>query len=152
MNALKYLPWRSLTLAAILSVIVVKAADLWLVRILGQLGNTSVLMKFLLTPTGSTLLFFCVGLAIGSLGVLFLEKFEARRAIDSSSLWALVLCILISLWVIGQLNVGGLSLGEVNYTHDRYRCRRLLERTILQALMPVSPIVVVNTAMQKKYT
>ncbi len=116
-NALKYLPWRSLTLAALLSVIVVKAADLWIGRILGQLDNTSVLMKFLLTPTGSTLLFFCVGLAIGSLGVLFLEKFEVRQAIDSSSLWALVLCILISLWLIVQLNIEGLSLGEVHYTH-----------------------------------
>lgn len=115
-NALKYLPWRSLTLAALLSVIVVKATDLWIERILGQLDNTSLLMKFLLTRTGFTLLFFGVGLAIGSLGVLFLEKFEVRRAIDSSSLWALVLCILISLWLVVQLNIGGLSLGEVHYT------------------------------------
>jgi hypothetical protein len=117
-NALKYLPWRSLTLAALLSVIVVKATDLWIGQLLGQLGSTSLLlMKFLLTPTGSTLLFFCGGLAIGSLGVVCLEKFEARRAINSSSLWALVLCILISLWIVVQVNVKGLSLGEVNYTH-----------------------------------
>jgi hypothetical protein len=117
-NALKYLPWRSLTLAALLSVIVVKATDLWIGQLLGQLGSTSLLlMKFLLTPTGSTLLFLCGGLAIGSLGVACLEKFEARRAINSSSLWALVLCILISLWLVVQLNVKGLSLGEVNYTH-----------------------------------
>lgn len=117
MNALKYLPWRSLTLAALLSVVVVKATDLWIGRLLGQLGNTSLLMKFLLTPTGSTLLFFCVGLAIGSLGVAFLEKFEVRQAIDSSSLWALVLCILVSLWLVVQLNIEGLSLSEVHYTH-----------------------------------
>ena len=117
MNALKYLPWRSLILSAILSVIVIKATDLWVGRILGQLGNTALLMKFLLTPTGSTLLFFCIGLAIGSLGVLFLEKVEAHRAINSSSLWALVLCILISLWLVVQLKIGGLSLGTVSYTH-----------------------------------
>jgi hypothetical protein len=116
-NALKYLPWKSLTLAAFLSVVVVKAADLWVGRLLGQLDSTSVLMKFLLTRTGFTVLFFCAGLAVGSLGVLFLEKFEAHRAIYSSSLWALVLCLLISLWLIVQLNIEGLSLGAVHYTH-----------------------------------
>lgn len=117
MNALKYLPWRSLSLAALLSVIVIKAADLWIGRILGQLDRTSVLIKFLLTPTGATLLFFCVGLAMGSLGVAFLEKFELHRTINSSSLWALALCILISFWLIVQLNIEGLSLGGVHYTH-----------------------------------
>jgi hypothetical protein len=116
-NALKYLPWRSLILAALFSVIVVKATDLWIGRILGQLNNTSLLMKFLLTRTGFTLLFFCAGLAIGSLGVLFLEKFGEHRAIDSASLWALVLCLLIGLWLILQLNIEGLSLVEVHYTH-----------------------------------
>lgn len=117
MNALKYLPWRSLTLSALLSVIVIKASDLWIGRLLGQLDNTSLLLKFLLTRTGFTLLFFCAGLAMGSLGVLLLEKFEAHRAIDSANLWALVLCILISLWLIMQLNIKGLGLGEVHYTH-----------------------------------
>jgi hypothetical protein len=114
-NSLKYRPWRSLVFAALLSSLVVKMTDLILGQILNHFIGAELWMKFLLTKPGFTLLSVCSGLAIGSLGVVFLEQFENDRMFYSSTLWILVGCILISLWLILRLDIGGLSLVKIHY-------------------------------------
>lgn len=117
MNSLKYLPWRSLFLAAFLSVTVVKAADLMLGWTLSHLSSAEVLIKLLLTKPGFTLMYLCAGLAIGSLGVIFFKQLGNDSALYSSTLWALGGCLLISLWLVLHLDVGGLSLVKIHYIH-----------------------------------
>jgi hypothetical protein len=117
MNSLKYLPWRSLFLSSLAGIAIVKAADWIADRIVNRQDNTFVLMKLLLTRSGFTLLYICAGLAVGSLGVIFLERFERNSPIYSATLWALVLCLLIGLTLVRHLGLAGLSLGEVHYIH-----------------------------------
>ncbi len=117
MNSLKYLPWRSLFLSSLVGIAIVKAADLIVDKIVNRLDSTSVLIRFLLTPSGFTLICACAGLAAGSLGVIFLERFERSSPIYSSTLWALVLCTLISLWLVQHLGIAGLSLIGIDYVH-----------------------------------
>ncbi len=115
MNAFRQLPWRSLLLAAILSVTVVKAVDYLIARGL-ELGSNTALLKLLVTPAGSLLLFGCGGLAIGGLGVLCLERVGSAR-IQSNVLWAFVLCLLLCLWLLAQLPVAGLGLVIFSQVH-----------------------------------
>jgi hypothetical protein len=94
---------------------VAKAADLIMGQVLNHFSGTNLWMRFLLTKPGFTLMSICIGLAIGSLGVVFLEQFENDRIFYSSTLWILAGCILISLWLILHLDIGGLSLVKIHY-------------------------------------
>ena len=117
MNAFKQLPWRSLLLAAILSVTIVKAVDYIVIKGLELLGSSAVLLKLLVTPAGSLLLFGCGGLAIGGLGVLCLERVGSPYRIQVNALWAFVLCLILSLWLLAQLPVEGLGLVIFSQVH-----------------------------------
>ncbi|WP_404784277.1 hypothetical protein [Altericista sp. CCNU0014] len=117
MNSLKYLPWRSLFLASLLGVVAVKIADAIAGSAVNRLDSHSALIGLLLTRSGFTLIYACAGLAVGSLGVFFLERFERGSSIYSSTLWALVLCLLVGLWLFQHLDIAGLSLVEIHYIH-----------------------------------
>jgi hypothetical protein len=116
-NAFKQLPWRSLFLAAILAVIIVKAFDYVVAQSLSILSPDATILKLLVTPAGGLLLFGCGGLAIGGFGVLCLERFGNVRLIHSNTLWALILCLLVSLWFLSQLPVGGLGFVAFSEAH-----------------------------------
>ncbi len=116
MNALKQLPWRSLFLAAILAVVVVKALDFILSFLLRSSGSVS-LFELLVTPTGAIFLFFGGGLAVGGLGVLFLEQLKMVVRIYPAILWALVPCLGLSMWLATFLPLGGLGLSDVTQIH-----------------------------------
>jgi hypothetical protein len=111
-NALKQLPWRSLFLAALLAVIIVKALDYIAVKGLSTLNSDSTILNLLVTRPGELLLFGCGGLAIGALGVLCLERFGNVRLINANVLWALILCLLITLWLLSQLDVAGIGFAQ----------------------------------------
>jgi hypothetical protein len=117
MNALKQLPWRSLFLAAILAVIIVKAFDFSIAQGLSALSPDATILKLLVTPAGGLLLFGCGGLAIGGLGVLCLERFGNVRFIHANTLWALTLSLLVTLWLISRLPVDGLGFATFSETH-----------------------------------
>lgn len=117
MNTLKYLPWRSLFLASILAVVVMKAIDLLAARSVLHLGNSSALAQLLITPAGYILLFVCGGLALGGLGVSFLERLAANGPIYASTLWALVLCLLISAAIATYFPIDGLGLAGLSQPH-----------------------------------
>jgi hypothetical protein len=111
-NTLKQLPWRSLFWAALLSVIIVKAFDFVVALGLTALPRDTTILKLLITPAGGLLLFGGGGLAIGGLGVLCLERFGNVRLINANILWALILCLLITLWLLSFLNVAGIGFAQ----------------------------------------
>jgi hypothetical protein len=117
MNVFKQLPWRSLCLAATLAVIIVKAFDYLIAQGLSTLSSDATLLKLLVTPAGGLLLFGCGGLAIGGFGVLCLERFGNVRFINANTLWALILCLLLALWLISQFPVDGLGFVTFSETH-----------------------------------
>lgn len=117
MNAFKQLPWRSLFLAAALAVIIVQAFDYAAATAFAILSPEAGIQKLLVTPTGGLLLFGGGGLAMGCLGVLCLERVGEVRTIYPNVLWALVLCLLISLWLLSQLPINGLGLVAPSQAH-----------------------------------
>jgi hypothetical protein len=117
MNAFKQLPWGSLFLAAILAVTIVKAIDYVAIQSILLLKTDAALYRLLATPAGGLVLFGCGGLAIGGLGVLCLERVGRLRIIQNNILWALVLCLLISLWLLSKLPVDGLGLVAFSQIH-----------------------------------
>jgi hypothetical protein len=111
-NALKQLPWRSLFLAALLAVVIVKAFDYVVVKGLLTFDSNATISNLLVTGPGVLLLFGGGGLAIGGLGVLCLERFGNVRFINANVLWALILCLLIMLWLLSQLDVAGIGFAQ----------------------------------------
>lgn len=94
-----------------------KAVDLVAVSSLATLRSTAAITQLLITPTGYILIFVSGGLAVGSLSVAFLETLERNRSVYISTLWALVLCLLISLWLGSQLPLAGLGLVQLTQGH-----------------------------------
>ncbi|NJM77860.1 MAG: hypothetical protein HC852_21385 [Acaryochloridaceae cyanobacterium RU_4_10] len=113
MNSLKYLPWRSLFLAAILAVITMKAIDFLLWKSFDYTASSS-FAELLSTKMGNLLFLFCEGLAVGGFGVLYLERVGRVGPIYASTLWALVLCLLISLWLGTFVRIAGLGLVDIS--------------------------------------
>ncbi len=111
MNSLKYLPWRSLSLAAILAVATMKVIDFVLGKSL--LNSASAFTELLLTPAGSLVVYLCEGLAIGGLGVLYLERVGRTGPIYAAVLWALAFCLFLSLVLATYINIPGFGLQEV---------------------------------------
>lgn len=117
MNALKQLPWRSLFLAALLAVLIVKSLDFAISQAIAIVGPDAAIFKLLVTPAGGLLLFGCGGLAVGGLGVLCLERIGNLRFINANILWSLILCLLIVLWLASKIPVAGLGLADLSQVH-----------------------------------
>jgi len=96
---LKSLPWASLLQVAGLAVLLATAADLLLAQAFGILiqGLAGPLLPFLrlvmlVLPLGA-------GFGIGALGIVILERLFANLYIDTGTLWALVPCIVLVLFL-----------------------------------------------------
>ena len=116
MNSLKYLPWRSLFLVAILAVITMKAIDLMLWKSFSS-AESSGFAELLSTKIGNLLFLFCEGLAVGGFGVLYLERVGRVGPIYTSTLWALVLCLFLCLWLGTYIPIAGLGLVDISQLH-----------------------------------
>jgi hypothetical protein len=115
-NSLKYLPWRSLFWVAILAVITMKAIDFVLWKSFGY-AESSGFVELLSTKTGNLLFLFCEGLAVGGFGVLYLERVGRVGPIYTSTLWALVLCLFLCLWLGTYIPIAGLGLVDISQLH-----------------------------------
>jgi hypothetical protein len=115
-NSLKYLPWRSLFLVAILAVITMKAID-FLVWKSFDYTESSGFAELLSTKIGNLLFLFCEGLAVGGFGVLYLERIGRVGPIYTSTLWTLILCLFLSLWLSTYLPMKGLGLVDISEVH-----------------------------------
>jgi hypothetical protein len=96
---LKSLPWASLLQVAGLAVLLATAADLLLAQAFGILvqGLAGPLLPFLrLVMLALPLV---AGFGIGALGVVILERLFTNLHIDTGTLWALVPCIVLVLFM-----------------------------------------------------
>jgi hypothetical protein len=115
-NSLKYLPWRSPFLVAILAVLTMKAIDFILWKSFDYAASSG-FAELLSTKIGNLLFLFCEGLAVGGFGVLYLERIGRVGPIYTSTLWTLVLCLFLSLWLGTYLPMKGLGLVDISEVH-----------------------------------
>lgn len=99
LRRLKFLPWRSLLQAAVITMFIVAALDYLLV--LGSMQNDAIgrVVSFVYAPPMNILLTIAAAVGIGVLAVYLLERFYQQVIINTPSLWALVLCLIVVLFL-----------------------------------------------------
>lgn len=110
---LKMLPWRSLFQAAVLTGLVVLVLDFVLNVVVSMFPIMGPILGTLFSPPLGILIVFAIAIGVGALSVIFLERID-RPEINTSSLWALVLCLII-VFLIRSLLPPPVLLIEINY-------------------------------------
>lgn len=95
LQRLKYLPWRSLILTAILTVLAVALLELLLLTMVQHLPTVLPLLILLFNPPLGLLVTLGAALGVGALAVLILER-QFQPVITAGGLWALVFCLAIA--------------------------------------------------------
>ncbi|MEM8806783.1 MAG: peptide chain release factor 1 [Cyanobacteria bacterium P01_G01_bin.38] len=119
LRPLKYLPWGTLFQIAGLATVAGGLIERLLISSLSQFNLLSRLTSLFLFVE---VLQFGLGFGTGALGVIILERWFSRLSINASVLWALVGCLVLTLWlktllpfiwVVGldQLSIVGALLG-----------------------------------------
>ena len=109
LQRLKYLPWRSLILTAILTVLAVALLELLLLAMVQHLPTVLPLLIVLFNPPLGLLVTLGAALGVGSLAVLILER-QFQPVITAGGLWALVFCLAIAIFLRQLLPVPTLFL------------------------------------------
>ncbi len=102
MRRLKLLPWRSLLTLASLTMLVVFLAELVLVASM-QLPVVDRTVSMLLHPPLGGLLLLVAPVGVGALSVYLGERWFGQLLFNKSVLWALVLCLLVTLFLKSQM-------------------------------------------------
>lgn len=112
---LKLLPWRSLFLVAVLTAIVVTLLEL-VIGFSAQIPAIKPILAMLFLGPLGLFTALAIALGVGVLAVYILERME-RTVINTSSLWALVLCLAIVFLLRGLLPipVGLFQLSYVSF-------------------------------------
>ena len=102
---LKSLPWASLLQVAGLAVLLATAADLLLAQAFGILvqGLAGPLLPFLRLVM--LVLPLAAGFGIGALGIVILERLFSNLYLDTGTLWGLVPCIVLVLFMKGLVPI-----------------------------------------------
>ncbi|MCW6034678.1 hypothetical protein K4A83_00095 [Spirulina subsalsa FACHB-351] len=112
----KQQPWSILFLVAGMTVLLGTIADQLLVLVLRQSEAANTLLSPLFSPPWEEVMPFFVGLGLGVLGVLLAQRQRSHLMLNSGTLWALVLCLLVSVIVksailpYGILQMSGVTL------------------------------------------
>ncbi|MEQ9480841.1 peptide chain release factor 1 [Coleofasciculus sp. F4-SAH-05] len=105
MYRLRSLPWRSLLEVSGITTAVAIALEI----IIGLGANQSAairqMLQFLYTPPLGIIITLMAAAGFGVLAVYILERFYSQVLINSSSLWALVPCLALTLWLKSLLPV-----------------------------------------------
>ncbi|ASC69261.1 hypothetical protein XM38_001880 [Halomicronema hongdechloris C2206] len=100
---LKSIPWVILLQNALLTVIIATGLDLLLLQGLLGLSRTGLLAGsgrlFPLAGLLGLILTVLVGAGIGALAVILLDRFFTQILPDAATLWALVACLVLMLWL-----------------------------------------------------
>jgi len=115
---MKYLPWSELFLSAAVTVAIATILDYLL--ILAILAIPDAASNSLSVPPALGLLLafllpFAVSLGIGVLSIFITERFFRQILLTAGTMWALIGCVFIFLFVRSFLPVPGLFVGGVNY-------------------------------------
>lgn len=114
-HRLKWLPWRSLTLVSVLTIALAAVLDFLLIQGLTQSAIVRSALVFLLSPPWSLLAIAATGVGIGALAVLLFERLSRQVLIDTSTLWALILCLILGLGLKSLFPLARILTG-LNYT------------------------------------
>ncbi len=97
LRRLKFLPWIPLLQISLISVLIVIALDVLLTRTVTAVPVIlNLLSKLLLSPIG-ILIGLAIPVGIGALSVAILERWFQQVIITNATLWALVPCV--ALWL-----------------------------------------------------
>jgi hypothetical protein len=115
LRRLQYLPWRSLLQISGLTLILVTLVEFLLS--LGTLHSPLIrnTLSLLFAPPLGIVIFMAAAVGVGALAVYLLERFYAQVLINTASLWALIPCLLLFLFIKSLLPIPGL----VNLTYPQ---------------------------------
>lgn len=99
MYRLKYLPWRSLLQVAGLTIAIVIFLEILLRWGLVQSAAGQRMLAFLLSPPLGMIMVLVAAVGVGVLAVYLLERFYRNIFINSASLWALVPCLALAVFL-----------------------------------------------------
>jgi hypothetical protein len=99
LRRLKYLPWRSLLQVSGIALIIVIVLEFLLA--LGYTNSSVIrsMLSMLFAPPLGILLILAAAVGVGVLAVYLLERLYQQVRINTASLWALVLCLALVLFV-----------------------------------------------------
>lgn len=95
MQRLKNFPWRSLLQSATLSNLMIAALEILLFWGVVHSPVVSNVLKMLFSPPLGVLTKVAIAIGMGALTVYWLEIWQQRFLLNSSTLWALVGCLLL---------------------------------------------------------
>ncbi len=113
LRPLKFLPWIQLLQVALVTVLLVIAADLLLAIASSNALLGNLISKLLYSPIGGFLqLGITVG--VGALSVVVMERWKTIP-ITTATLWALVPCLALWIWLKSFLRLPSLIVPELSY-------------------------------------
>ncbi|HEY9886963.1 MAG TPA: hypothetical protein V6D02_01080 [Candidatus Obscuribacterales bacterium] len=110
---LKSLPWIPLLQNALLTVILATVLDVAAIGALAGLARVWPQGSRLLVPGGIALLLLQLLVAggVGAIAIALMERAFRQVRLDTATLWALVGCLALVLWVKGILPIPALLVG-----------------------------------------
>jgi hypothetical protein len=114
LRQLKFLPWLPLFQVAALSTFLTFLVEVLLVEGT-QFPLTNQLLSILFQPPLILFVLFSAAVGLGALATFILERLYRQVAINTSVLWALILCVMVMLLVRSALRFPFLLI-TVNYT------------------------------------
>lgn len=116
-RSLQYLPWADLLKSAAVTVAIATALDYLLLMSLVALSQSGVGVGI---PNGvlfiaAAILPLAIYFALGALAVLVTSRLFQQVILTANTMWALVACVLLMLFVRSLLPIPGLFVGGVSY-------------------------------------
>jgi uncharacterized membrane protein len=105
LRRLKYLPWRSLLQVSGLTILIVIILVLMLAMGYTQSLSLQRTLSILHQPPLDIVMVLAAAMGVGALAVYFLERFHRQVFINSATLWALVPCLALVLFLKSLLPV-----------------------------------------------
>lgn len=114
LRRLKYLPWRSLLHVSGLTILIVIVLELLLAMGYTQSPSFQRTLSILHQPPLGIVIVLAAAMGVGALAVYLLERFHRQVFINSATLWALVPCLALVLFLKSLLPMPEL-LVQLNY-------------------------------------
>ncbi|MGB3790295.1 MAG: hypothetical protein WA949_19960 [Phormidesmis sp.] len=116
-RSLKYLPWTDLLKSAVVTIAIATAIDYLLATGLVTLARSGAAAR---VPNGvlfliANVLPLAAYFAVGALAVLVTSRLFHQVILTANTMWALVGCTLVMLFVRSFLPIPGLFIGGINY-------------------------------------
>ena len=122
LRRLKFLPWRSLIQVSALTTLIVVVLEFLLALGYTQTSVIRSTLSILYAPPLGLLMIIASAVGVGALAVYLLERLYRQMVINTASLWALVLCLVVFLLLksllltsvlvnLSQIQLVGIILG-----------------------------------------